>query len=70
MVEFPTWSKSVSGITKESTLDQIYTDNPTGIKNIYSGEPILETICYEYVALIAFNQKQPVDLKRSGMKFF
>ena len=39
VVNFPTWSRSVNNIHKESTLDHIYCQNPLNIINLHSLKP-------------------------------
>ena len=34
MVDFPTWSRTINGVIKESTIDHIYISNPYQITNI------------------------------------
>ena len=39
LINFPTWSRVVNGVTKESILDHIYIKDPTIIKNLSSRTP-------------------------------
>jgi endonuclease/exonuclease/phosphatase family metal-dependent hydrolase len=40
MVNFPTWSRTINGVVKESLLDHLYSNNPLSISDIHSVEPI------------------------------
>ncbi len=39
VVDFPTWSRNINGVLKESTLDHIYTQDPTSLIDLYSVAP-------------------------------
>ena len=39
LVDFPTWSRTVNGVLKESILDHIYTQDPTSVGDLYSITP-------------------------------
>jgi hypothetical protein len=40
LVNFPTWSTMVNGTIRESTIDHVYTADPTSINNLYSQKPV------------------------------
>jgi hypothetical protein len=40
MVNFPTWSRTINGVVKESLLNHFYSNNPLSISDIHSVEPI------------------------------
>ena len=39
LVDFPTWSRTVNGVLKESILDHIYNQDPTSVGDLYSITP-------------------------------
>jgi hypothetical protein len=41
LVKFPTWSRTINGINKDSTLDHVYLSNPTVNNNLFSVTPVL-----------------------------
>jgi hypothetical protein len=52
MVNFPMWSRMVNGANRESTIDHIYTTDPTSINNLFSqklvfGDHVLKLCCVE-----------------------
>ena len=45
MVNFPTWSRTINGVVKESLLDHFYSNNPLSISDIHPVEPIFGDHC-------------------------
>ena len=39
LIDFPTWSRTINGIRKESTLDHVYVNNCSLVNNLTSIEP-------------------------------
>jgi hypothetical protein len=40
LITFPTWTRVVNGVTRESILDHVYSSDPTSIANISSACPV------------------------------
>ena len=51
MVNFPTWSRSVNGTKRESTIDHVYASNPTLVGELFSIVPYFGDhliLCFNY----------------------
>jgi hypothetical protein len=65
IVNFATWSRSVSNVFEEFTLDHTYTDDSTSICKLYSIKPIIWDHLL-VVCVIAINKSKPdINSRRS-----
>jgi hypothetical protein len=61
LVDFPTWSRKVSGSARESTIDHIYSNDPTSLSSISSVNPC----CGDHPALVLDYRMERVPNKIS-----
>jgi hypothetical protein len=69
LVDFPTWSRSVNGILRESILDHVYVSDPTSVLNLSSLKPHFGD--HRMVYFDVFNGKTEIksQIKRNWMHY-
>ena len=69
LVDFPTWSRSVNGVLRESILDHVYVSDPTTVCNLSSLKP-----CFGDHQMVYFNIQNvkteiKTEIKRNWMLY-
>ena len=59
LVNFKTWTRTISGVKKESTLDHVYTDDFTLVNNVFSKVP---TFGDHFLVIVQLNLKVETNM--------
>ena len=68
-INFPTWTRTVNGIVKQSILDHIYTSDPTSISNINESKPVFGDHHLIVCSVNIHRPKEVTNFKRSWVNY-
>ena len=69
LVNFPTWSRIVKDVIRESTIDHVYTSKPTSINELYSIKPFFGDHLLVVIGVATAKPKVQTTFRRSWRNY-